>query len=79
MGAVVYIFSEDIAGVDDARDMSNLDSVFVVLSFTYLIFAEVEVLETFGGYRRRPLDASLVFVVDNSAVGGIIHAKISGM
>lgn len=78
MGAVVYLFSEDIAGVDDARDMSNLDSVFVV-SFTYLIFAEVEVLDTFGGYRRRPLDASLVFVVDNSAVGGIVHAKVSGM
>ena len=78
MGAVVYLFSEDIAGVDDARDMSNLDSVFVV-SFTYLICAEVEVLDTFGGYRSRPLDASLVFVVDNSAVGGIVHAKVSGM
>ena len=78
MDAVVYLFSEDIAGVDDARDMINLDSVFVV-SFTYLIFAEVEVLDTFGGYRKIPLDASLVFVVDNSAVGGIVHAKVSGM
>ena len=78
MGAFVYLFSEDIAGVDDARDMSNLDSVFVV-SFTYLIFAEAEVFDTFGGYRRGPLDASLVFVVDNIAVGGIVHAKVSGM
>ena len=53
--------------------MSNLDSV-IMMAFADLIFEEVEVIETFGGYGSRPIDASLVGVVDN-----IVRLEASNM
>ena len=73
MGTVTHLLNEDIIGVDDARDMINLDSV-IMMVFTDLIFEEIEVIETFGSYGSRPIDASLVIVIDN-----IVQLEASNM
>jgi len=49
-----------------------------LLSFTDTVFPQVDVLGTFVGEYGRPINASLVVIVDSSASIGFWHVKVSG-
>lgn len=77
VGSVSHFLGKDIAGVDDARDVENLNGM-VEMAFANLILAKVDMLETFGRDRGGPLNARLVVVVDGNATIGVSHAKVLG-
>ena len=51
-------------------------SHFVLVAFTDLILVKVDVLDAFGSHRGRPLDTSLVIIVDGCPPGCIEESHI---
>ena len=72
VGGVAYFLGEDIAGGDDPGDMGDAGPA-ILMAFTDLVLAEVQVLGALGGDRGVTVDTHLVVVVDGGALGGSEH------
>ena len=77
MGVVFDFFGEEVAGVDDARNVSHLDDVALV-SFANAVLVEIDVLGTFEGDGGGPVAGGFVVVVDGDALGGVRETEVDG-
>ena len=77
MSCILEFLGENIAGVDDARDMAD---VYITIDdgFVDLAFAEIHVFHALVCEGGRPGDTCFVVVVNGDAAEGIGHAKILG-
>ena len=64
---VFNFFGEEVAGVDDARNVSNFDC-FVLVFFANAVFMKVDVFCAFEGDGRGPVAGGFVVVVYGDAV-----------
>ena len=75
MGRIFELLGEEIAGVDDARNVSNADDVGV-MGFTHTVLVEVEMFGAFAGACCRPVDRCFVIVVNCYGVACISDPKV---
>ena len=75
MGSVFHFFGENVARVDTARNMENLGSI-ILMTFSDLILAKVDMFDSFRGSRRRPVNTSLIVIVNRSAVIGTKKTQV---
>ncbi len=77
MGRVLHLFRKNIAGVDDAGDVTNGD-VARGGEFVDLHLAEVDVLDAFICKGDAPVDSRLVVIEDADGGEGVGHVKVGG-
>ena len=77
VSAVTEFLREQIAGVDDARDVLNSGKT-KLMGFANVVLFEVDMFGAFVGHGRRPLDTSVVVVVDGEAAFGVGNGEIKG-
>ena len=75
MSRILELFGEEIAGVDDARNVSNTYD-FGMMGFTHAVLLEVEMFCALAGASGSPIDRSLVVVIDCDGVAGISDAEV---
>ena len=69
MSGVFELFGEEIAGVNNTRNVSNFgDTNTSLVKFADVVFAKIYVFGAFVGARSCPVDSSLVVVVNRSAL-----------
>ena len=74
---VAEFFSEEITGVDDARDVTDICET-KLMGFTYVVLFEIHVFGTLVGDGGGPLDASVVVVVYCNFTVGVGHVEVEG-
>ena len=77
MSGVLELFSEKIAGVYDARNVSNAHDVGM-MCFTHSVFVMVEMFGAFVGAGSGPIDRGFVIVVDSDCVSRVHDAEVDG-
>ncbi len=70
MCSIAHFFGKYIRRVDFARDMLDGER-FVLNPFTNRILTKFDVTGSFGGHIMRPLDASIIVVVEKSRLGSV--------
>ena len=73
MCIIFNFLGEQVAGVYDARNVSNFYNV-ALMSFANAVF----VLCAFEGHGGSPFAGGLVMVVDSDALGGFRETKVDG-
>ena len=76
MGGVLHFFGEDVTGVDFSRNVSDF-GITSGVDFADTGFAEIEVFDALAGHGMRPINRSLVVIVDGDGGGGIIHVVVN--
>ena len=74
--SVLHLFGEDVACVDDIWNVGDEGRVGL-LSLADTVFSKVDVFGAFVGECRRPINASLVVIINGSAAIGLRHINIS--
>ena len=77
MGVVFDFFGEEVAGVDDARDVCDFDCV-VLMIFANTIFVEINMFGAFECNGGCPITSGFVVVVYCDAFGGVGKAEVDG-
>ena len=62
MCSVFHFFCKDVTWVDNVGDVSYF-GLFIVMTFSDLIFTEVEMFDTFDCDRDRPLETHFIAIV----------------
>ena len=76
MGAIAEFLGENVRTVDVSGNVFDLDGQFLLLSFAYKVFLEVEMLESFGCCCFGPVAAYAVVIVDDGGQGNVHHVQI---
>ena len=77
MGPIFEFFGENIAGVDGAWDVEDVD-IDIDDGFVDLAFAQIDVFHSFFCQGGGPGDACFIAVLDCNLVEGVIHDKVLG-
>ena len=75
MSGVLELFSEKIAGVYDARNVSNVYD-FSVMCFAHAVFMKVEMFGAFACAVGSPINHSFVIVVNGDCVSCVRDAEV---
>ena len=75
MSRILELFGEEIAGVDDAGNVSNTYD-FCMMGFTHAVLVEVEMFGAFAGASGGPVHRCFVAVVNRDGVVRIGDAKV---
>ena len=77
VSSVAELFSEEITGVDDTRDVTDVRET-KLMGFTYVVFFEIHVFGAFVSDGGGPLDAGVVVVVYGDFTLGVGHVEVKG-
>ena len=77
MSGVLELFGEKIAGVYDARNVSNVYD-FGMMCFAHAVFMKVEMFGAFVGAGSGPIDRGFVIVVDSDCVLRVHDVEVDG-
>jgi hypothetical protein len=75
MRCILQFLGKQIAGVNNSRNVSDLDGTTLV-AFTHVILTEIEVFGAFVCARGGPIDGCFVVVVNCDALRCIGHIEI---
>ena len=77
MSRIFWFFNENVAGIDDTRNMGDLGGT-ICAHFLNFVFAETRVLGAFVGKGRRPGDGGCVFIVDGCGGSVVDETQFGG-
>jgi hypothetical protein len=77
MGGVLDFLGEQVAGVNNSRNVSYIYCLVLML-FADTTLVEVDVLGALEGDRGGPVDGGFVVVVDGDGFGCVGHAEVEG-
>jgi hypothetical protein len=75
VSGIFQLFGKEVAGVDDARNVSNFHCA-VLMVFTDTTFVKIDVFGAFEGDGGGPVDCGLVVVVYCDCFCGIGEAEV---
>ena len=75
MSGVFELFCEEVAGFDDARNVSNLGDA-QLMCFTDVIFLEIDVFGALVCDRGRPIYTGFIIIVNCDAFVCVVHVEI---